>query len=210
MNRILLVLLIATLMGSLPCVADIDTELTQAISDLTSEDTTNMLKAKVALKRIRPRLVMACKEILNDQDKDKRYEQWVQRQSVRNAAIEILGDLRAEEAVDLLIENLSPPPSVPRTSWPFKGYPPAIEALAKIGKPATAKLMKAIVDTTEQDTIRGLGLALIHIEGFAGGKELLESAIRSEGDKKRRTRLQAAHVRYMKLPKTLPPPGYDD
>lgn len=210
MNRVLFVLLIATGMGVLPCVADLDAELTRAINDLRSGDTTKMMEAKAALESIRPRLVTVCTEILNDRAQNKRREQWARRQSVRNVAIEMLGKLKAEEATDLLIQNLSAPPDVPKTSWPFKGYPPAIDALARIGKPATARILKAMAVTEDEDTLRGLGLALIQIEGFQRGKGLLGSAMQIENDEERQTRLQAAHERYLKLPKTLPPPGYDD
>ena len=210
MKRVLLALLVATIMGVPPCVADLNDELTSAINDLRSGDTTKMLEAKDALEGIRPRLVTACTEILNDQSQDKRREQWARRQSVRNVAIEMLGKLRVEEATDLLIQNLSAPPDVPRTSWPFNGYPPAIDALASIGKSATTNILKAMATTEDEDTLQGLGLALIQIEGFEGGKKLLESAIQAENDAKRHTRLQAANARYLKLPQTLPPPGYDD
>lgn len=201
---------VGALFRTLPCSADLDAEVTKAIDALKSGDHARVEEAKVAIEKMRPRLLNACKEILNDRDATKIRDQWAMSQSVRNVAIELLGKWRAEDAVDVLIENLAPPASVPKCSWPFKGYPPASDALARIGKIATPKLLDTLATAEDEDAVRGIALALIQIEGFDRGKELLDTRIRNESNGERRKKLEAARERYLRLPKTLPPPGYDE
>ncbi len=190
--------------------ADLDGEISKVFAELKSGDKEKMTDAKRQLERLRPQVVSGLSAILVEQDKTQINLQWAKRDALRNVVIELLGKMRAEESIDLIIANVSPPAGVPRTSDAVQSSPVAVDALARIGKAATPKILEKMAASVSDEERRALGLALIHIEGFDGGNDLLQSRIRSERDETRRKQFEAVQERYLRLPKTLPPPGYDE
>lgn len=65
---------------------------------------------------------------------------WTQGPSVLTTVLVLLGELRAEEAVPVLIANLSPHPGQ-EAKIDESGYSPAVEALIRIGIPAAKQIL---------------------------------------------------------------------
>ena len=74
------------------------------------------------------------------EDETAKAKLWTQGPSVLNSTLVLLGELRADDAVPILIVNLSP-----RTGQEAKidetGYSPAAEALIRIGIPAAKQIL---------------------------------------------------------------------
>ncbi len=84
-------------------------------------------------------------------------------------AVALLGDLRAEEAVQPLLGQLDYHVVINIGTYAeTKGYGPAhpaVEALAKIGKPASTRALNVLVDTAEEERTRALVWILTKVEG---------------------------------------------
>jgi len=105
--------------------------------------------------------------------------------SARLAAIRALGELRAEEAVPVLLDQLSlADASAPMREIVLERLFPAVAALQKIGKPASVAAAQAIADVDLDDAdgarpLLRLQLLMAVIEGVEGpalGRHLVELA----------------------------------
>jgi hypothetical protein len=144
----------------------------EALESLRSANISDRAKVYSDLWRQRTDLVRALMHVLrsasdNDSTSDDRGRRW---QSPKYLAIVLLGDLRAQEAVNALARDLTWR-VVPRYggSKPFLLYGqfPAAEGLAKIGGPAVQELLR-ILHTTQNSLERQLCVwTLIQIEGGA-------------------------------------------
>lgn len=210
MKTMLLLLICGTLVSAALTQAASKDEVSGIAVAIKSGDHAKVAEAKKRLKESRAELIPACLNILTNKNAEQLSAQWVSRDALPNTAIELLGRMQAEESIDVLLENLAAQKGMNESHWPFRGYPPAVEALARIGEPAVPKVLERMTGPVDADTLRGLGLVLIHVKGFEGGRKLLEDRIAKEPDDKRRQNLERARDRYLKLPKKLPPPGYDE
>jgi hypothetical protein len=134
------------------------------------------------------------------------------------AAMFVLGEMRAPEAVDMLVSLAA----FPKSNVSGDGYLPApfygmgtteqtykerqyavfmqcplkdlaaVQALVKIGEPAVGPIMKKL-SITEMDIKRYACLRfLVEVKGLDGAKRLLKEALGKEGDEANRERLQMA------------------
>ena len=96
----------------------------------------------------------------------------------RHANIEILGDLKATEAVDVLVRHLT---DLPLQTGLSEHYFPAVQALHKIGTPAIPAVSKALVDNPDPAIRRYAAQALGTIAGKSAQPKL-DRALQKEKD----------------------------
>lgn len=135
------------------------------IQRLAGSDQKQQSEAFETLIGLRSKRVSSLMQIVSDKERQEH-----DREAVR-AAIGLLGDIRAAESVDLLVEML------PFTAHDWPGRPmrdlpspwelaPAVEALIKIGKPAERAVMVAVSQGKLSDTSTMLaGYIVRMIEG---------------------------------------------
>jgi len=106
-------------------------------------------------------------------------------------AIEALGHLRADEAVETLLDNINIPFN--RVGGLGRRYEdPVIKALTSIGKPASAKAL-AHLSADKSEVRRTLYLAVIYnVEGEHLAREMIRASIEREKDPSKQARLMAA------------------
>lgn len=95
----------------------------------------------------------------------------------RRACMNLLGDLKATEAIDVLVKHLTDLQGITGLS---ETWYPAVKALHKIGPPAIPALSKALSDP-DPKTRKYAAEALILIDGKAA-QERLEQALKTEQD----------------------------
>jgi hypothetical protein len=116
----------------------------------------------------------------------------------RNLAIKLLGEMRAMEAVEPLLEWIAPHEGQICAFTRDIGEPFAVTALIKIGKPASVECLKrlALEDNDKEIAFgskRGLMLRVIRkVEGDDVAHFMLQNAIDKEQDKDRKANLTAA------------------
>lgn len=105
-------------------------------------------------------------------------------------AIQRLGELRAVEGIDALLRRVDKR----FREWSLGNLvdPIAVEALAKIGKPASRAALEALKDEQKPSRIASLLRVMILVEGKDALRRMIRTASRNEVNKDRRTRLQAA------------------
>ena len=116
------------------------------------------------------------------------------------AAVRVLGELKATEAINVLVQNLNETGE----SALSRGYRPVVGALRKIGKPAVPRLIEAL--SSDQATIRSeatSALALLGqpafdeieealLNGSAYAKEGAAMALAFNGGRRARSNIQRA------------------
>ena len=112
----------------------------------------------------------------------------------RVSAVAMLGDLRAPEAVDSLMGQLTTllPPEGVITNAVIGAFYPCAGALVRIGKPASSAARRQLGKEDDQQR-RGLLCFIVHrVEGEAIGRLLLEHQRDRTRDEATRRNLQAA------------------
>lgn len=118
--------------------------------------------------------VASLRGILRNAGEDADRTQWTDETSTINLAIHILGILRSVEAVDDLLDNLTPTKEQTRLNPPFgPGQQPAFKALATIGKLATPRIIERLTTPTQDDSIVDLCALLLVIEGKDRAAQLI-------------------------------------
>lgn len=182
----------------------------QAIKRLLSTDAGTRIKAQQELLTARANLISELAKIVDDNE-----NQVHKPDSVRKAMF-ILGEMRAIEAVGVLVSNIAfpdvlPPGKEPRpgpgwgmgklhtiASRPLKTWP-AVEALTKIGEPCLEATIEKIATTdgvTEQNAcIR----VLIEVRGRDSASALLKHAINKQKVPQKSQRLQNTLDRLLRI-----------
>ncbi len=141
----------------------------------------------------RKELISSLINILKQGDKNAKGE----KRSSLVAAINVLGEMRATEAVDILVDyikfqaideliifdRLTPPSEI------F----PAVKALIQIGKPSFPPVLRALKESTDEDVILlrwNSGWIILKVLGRKLGRTYLEDALQSETDPKKRARIE--------------------
>ena len=114
----------------------------------------------------------------------------------RNIAICLLGELRAIEAVDILIEELCYRPEI-RASGTIKGErdseigpPSSFNALIKVGKPAIPQLQEKILITDKECYYCNSAKLIIEIEGKESGVIILKSLLPKIDNNEKKIKVQ--------------------
>lgn len=111
--------------------------------------------------------------------------------AMRIAAVKILGTLRAEEAVPVLIENLTISPAYINEKT-FAIVCPAVYALIKIGKPASRAALQCLKSEDSAIRVKWLCHIIKEVEGKQVAISLLKSELGKSQGKASKKKLQAA------------------
>jgi len=95
----------------------------------------------------------------------------------RTRAVDLLGDLRASEAAEILVENIVEIPTLDPRGLSSRGRYACVAALVKIGKPATGAVLKEFRKPISDDRQLALVDVLAGVEGRKVGRFLLEEEI---------------------------------
>jgi hypothetical protein len=107
-------------------------------------------------------------------------------------AIRMLGELRAVEAVDILLDRIDVQTIVvgsEATIFPGYGVVPA--ALTSIGKPASTRAVEYLASDKSKERSKQYCRVIIGVEGYELGREMLRLAAAREKDPAKRTRLES-------------------
>lgn len=152
------------------------------------------LSAMEKLLALRERTIDKLIAILNQPV--KKGENWLSSSSPRNLAMDILGEMRAEQAVPHIVLWLWPQEGQYAASSRRSYFSPAGFALIKIGKPAVSVLLEVIATQGNTGALGKKRYAITRIlheiEGKDGAKFVLGNALEAESDPQRRERLEAA------------------
>ena len=172
-------------------------ELRQAdlAADLSSEDPLRRQEAQKELRAERSGLVAALLETIERDDAPLDFF------SPTTLSIELLGSLRAAEAVPYLARRMTFKPNQILDEWRPREYEfPAAVALSEIGFPAVPAMI-ANVRTSEDPMTRDLSAWVIErVVGPEMGKRVVRQAIEGEEDPELRKRLREALRRFDKRP----------
>lgn len=141
----------------------------------------------------RKELISSLINILKQGDKNAEGE----KRSSLVAAIDVLGEMRAIEAVDILVDYIKFPASDKLVVF-YKIIPPseiypAVKALIKIGKPSLPAVLRVLKESTDEKDVILLtnsGWIISQVLGHKIGKIYLEDALQSETDPKKRARIE--------------------
>ena len=95
-------------------------------------------------------------------------------------AVQLLGNLRAAKAVEVLLDNISFCPAIRTELLPFETTFPCVGALVKIGKPSVEGMLKRLdrqYDYDKMGTLVLYGVVVKGVEGREAGKALLEGEL---------------------------------
>jgi len=184
-----------------------------AVDRLLSRDAQVRAAAEKELLDARMELVSRLISLAKDIDNRNKREESV------CAAMFVLGEMRAPEAVDMLVSLAAfPKAGIPGDGYipvPFLGMAkttdqeyrereyaeliqchlkdlPAVQALVKIGEPALGPIMKTLCITGVDKKRCAYLRFLVEVKGLDGAKRLLKDALGKEGDEANRERLQMA------------------
>jgi len=191
------------------------------IEQLLSKDYKTVMAAKEEILAERKALVQSLIDILESEE----YEPG--KDFALQAAMEILGEMRAVEAVPLLAANIGFPHVLASGVEPVAGMTvlqvymfgntplermPAVHALVKIGEPAIPKVLAKLAQTGDSTESKHCLRVLLELKGTEGTAALLGKSIVREPDRQKRRRLQSALsflscISTTRLEDTLPTPG---
>jgi len=114
---------------------------------------------------------------------------WVDEASPGNLAIGILGEMRAVEAIPLLVRHIAPGPD---DFVSLDELAPSLAAMAlmKIGKPAVPELVKSIGTNSDRQHRLSSIETIARIEGMEFTRVIIERALNSESQAQIKSRLQ--------------------
>ena len=163
------------MMFSCPLVNAADTNyLAQQVGRIKSDDPRERALGRQELVSSVKGTVASLREILRSAGKAADRSQWTDATATKNLAIEILGELRSVEAVDDLLDNLTPASEQTRVNPPFgPGQQPAFRALAKIGKLAAPRIIDRLTTPAQHDSVVDLCALLVAIEGKDRATQLI-------------------------------------
>jgi hypothetical protein len=182
--------------GALPATKKIST-----LERLLSNDVNVIEEAKDELIATRRNLIEGLIKIVNQK------ENRIKREASVRAAIIVLGEMRAVEAVELLVDNIGFPYVMEPWSEPRPGPPagmgtiglglsriqktyPAVGALVKIGEPCLNAVINKIASTENVNEQKACLGVLINLKPRNSVICMLEDAANKETDTKKKDRLQ--------------------
>jgi hypothetical protein len=177
-----------------------------AVERLLSEETAEIAEATEELIETRKQLIRQLIELIeNEQNRQLRHP------CVRSA-IYILGEMRALEAIDVLVEHIRYPEGIVVDGLIIDVGPallrgggvsgiericPAVPALIKIGHPCLGKVMTKLYSTEPSYEVDGCLAVLIGLRGIQAVKGDLNTRLDKETDQKKRERLETAIKRLL-------------
>lgn len=131
---------------------------------------------------------------------------------VRHLAIRLLGDMRATEAIALLVERLTYLPN--RAPYvleelPREAYYPCAMALINIGDPSTSAVINSIEWKKDKTTREVAAWVLMQIKGKEEAAQCLQDLANKSHDGRLKPRLQEAHDFIVNYKPILSPPGVE-
>ena len=176
------------------------------VSALKSASMQERERAAEAVRKQRSDLIeelleLAAEKVEPGPSSDPRFVEYPWHDS-KHLAILLLGDLRAIEAVPVLLENLeyrNPRSIVVNAPLDKGGWFPAVESLSKIGMPAIGPTIKKLGGYDEDGMGRGLCCWVIKkVLGEKLGRMRIEMAIEKSRDRRLKKNLDAA-LSYFKI-----------
>ena len=177
-----------------------------AIERLMSQDQKTRISAHDELLAERQRSIRSLLALIEKKSPDSL---WLVSGTTESLAISVLGEMRAVEAVPVLVKWATPPKGgyivLNLGISPYDS--PAAQALAKIGKPAEPALLE-VVKQSPQKMIWSISLSILQeIEGPKCLEVILEDAIAKETDAAAKANLQEGLRRLKSGAGFEPPPG---
>ncbi|OHB70302.1 MAG: hypothetical protein A2W23_03935 [Planctomycetes bacterium RBG_16_43_13] len=166
------------------------------IEQLKSDNEQVRIKAKGKIMEERKELIDGFIEIVKEKREEKSYNKLNDR---RLLAVQLLGELRVSEVVDLLVDDILFCPSQEANKKTIETVYPCVSSLIKIGKPATLSILKRaeseIKDGDKELRIRErtsiiYNYIIQRIEGDSIAKVILEKELEKEKVNKETTKIE--------------------
>jgi len=176
------------------------------VNMLLSEERSVREQAQAEILEARAKLIADLLTIIGDEDNRLKRHDSVSR------AMYILGEMRATEAIETLVSNITHPidnpPHEPRPSIhpsivtqdarPLSAWP-AVMALVKIGEPSLQPVLNKLRDYSDMSEKSAYVLVLAGIKGRESAATILRDAIAKETNPQRRARLENGLSLLLKL-----------
>jgi len=163
-----------------------------AIGKIRSSNLALQEEGERELLQQRKELISSLINILEQGDKNAKRE----KRSSQVAAINVLGEMRATQAVDILVDYIEFRASdeliMHRLTPPSEVFP-AVKALIKIGKPSLPPVLRALKESTDEDVILldwNSGWIIFQVLGHKIGMIYLEDVLQNEIEPKKRERIE--------------------
>jgi hypothetical protein len=168
-----------------------------AVRRLLSADAETRQEAKREILEARTKLIADLLKMIGDEDNR------LKRHDSVSKAMYILGEMRATEAIETLVSNITHPidnpPGEPRPSIhpkivsrdarPLSAWP-AVMALVKIGEPSVQPALNRLRNYLSTNEKSACVLVLEGVRGRESAATILKDAIAKETDPQRRSRLE--------------------
>ena len=138
-------------------------------------------------------------------EEERKFAEFILPDSKRHFAIRALGALRAAEAVKPLMDRIGLVFQAPHGTRGLVPWSAEVEALIKIGKPASKAAVAKLATESDEDNRKLLAGVVRGVEGLEVGRFMLERKIKTTSGKKEKANLQAA-LEYFKPEKAKEKP----